>query len=185
MNSYKNEGIVLKKNNLSETDQIVTLFTKDFGKISLLAKGVRRLTSRKRGCLEVFNQVKFFAIKTKGIDIVTEVDTIKNFFTCRKDLKKIAVAYEITEVVDKLSAEENEQSDLYFLLIECLLKIQQASLSDVGSVFDFFGKESLKILGYWPREQLFPAFFNVGDYIENIIEREIKSRKFLSKILYK
>ena len=85
-------------------------------------------------------------------------------------------------MVDKLSAEENEQSDLYYLLIESLLQIQQASLNDVGQVFDFFGKESLKILGYWPREQPFPVYFNVGDYIENIIEREIKSRKFLSKI---
>ena len=54
--SYKTEAIVLKRTNFGEADRLVTVFSQPRGKLVLLAKGIRRLTSRKKGHLELFNR---------------------------------------------------------------------------------------------------------------------------------
>ena len=59
--TYKTEGIILKRINFGEADRILTSYTKHFGKISLLAKGVRKITSRKGGNIELFNQTVLFS----------------------------------------------------------------------------------------------------------------------------
>jgi len=58
MKSYKAEGIVIKRKNFGEADRILTVFTKKYGKIKVLAKGVRRITSRRGPNVELFNQVE-------------------------------------------------------------------------------------------------------------------------------
>jgi len=68
--NYSSKGIVLAKRNFSETDRIIVLYTKNLGKISLIAKGVRKLKSRKRGSLEVFNLISFSAAKTRLLLII-------------------------------------------------------------------------------------------------------------------
>jgi len=55
--SYKTEAIVLKRVSFGEADRLVTVFSRNRGKLTLLAKGIRRLTSRKKGHLELFCQV--------------------------------------------------------------------------------------------------------------------------------
>ncbi len=52
------EGVVIKKTNFSEADKIVTIFTRDHGKITVLAKGLRRLSSKRSGSLDLFSLVK-------------------------------------------------------------------------------------------------------------------------------
>jgi len=61
--SYKAEGIILKRINFSEADKILTIFTKRHGKVRAIAKGVRRLTSRKAGSVELFNQAGLFLLE--------------------------------------------------------------------------------------------------------------------------
>lgn len=182
MNNLKSEGVILKRYNFGEADKIITVFSKHFGKMSLLAKGVRKLTSRKRSSLEIFNQIKFFAVGGKGMDIITEVETINSFSVLRKDLKKIAVAYELVEMVDKLMAEGSEQEEIYYLLAGYLEKIQDSQVENLFENLDSYARQLIKILGYWPKDKDFPGNFNTCLYIEEIAEKEIKSRKFLNRI---
>jgi len=79
MRSYKTEGIVLKRINYGEADRILTIYTKRHGKIRAIAKGVRKLTSRKAGSLELFNNVVLFLVKGKNLDIITEAQTVDLF----------------------------------------------------------------------------------------------------------
>lgn len=180
MDSYKTEGIVLKRINFGEADKIITLFTKHHGKVVCLAKGVRRLTSRKRGNLEIFSRVKFFAVRGKSMDIVTETELIESFSDWRGDLKKVTVAYQLCEIVDKLTAEKSEQEEVFTLLSSYLGKLEQAE--NYESYVDYFGGNILKILGYWPRTKPFPRDFSVSGYIEEISERELKSKKFFRNL---
>ncbi|MFH1792345.1 MAG: DNA repair protein RecO, partial [Patescibacteria group bacterium] len=57
--NYSTEAIILATKDYSEADRILVVYTKDFGKLSLIAKGVRKTTSKKRGHLEIFNYLKF------------------------------------------------------------------------------------------------------------------------------
>lgn len=180
--TYKSEGVVLKRTNFGEADKIITVYSKHYGKVTLLAKGIRRLTSRKRGDLEVFNQVTFFASKGRGIDIVTETELVNSFSSWRKDLQKIASAYQVCEMVDRLTAEGNEQEEVYSLLVFCLKAIAVTEQKNLAVLINSFGINLLKDLGFLPKDKILPQNFNVTAYIEDIIERELKSKKFLSKI---
>jgi len=179
LRTYKTEGIVLKRTNFGEADKIVTFYTKDYGKLVALAKGVRRLTSRKRGSLEIFNQVVFFAAKGKSLDIITEVETRQTYSQWRKDLKKVGAAYEMAEMVDRLTAEGSEQKEIYELLCSYLQRLKTTSKQNLPLFVNSFGQSLLRYLGFWPKNKSFPANFNVEVKIEEIIERELMSKRFL------
>jgi len=182
MNTYKTEGVVLKRTNFGEADRLVTLYTKHYGKLTCLAKGIRKLTSRKRGDLEIFNSVSFLASRGKGMDIITETEAVKTFSEWRKNLKKVASAYEVCEMLDRLTAENSEQEEVYDLLIDYLKRLGQTSEGNLSFWVDSFAGNLLKLLGFWPKNKDFPLNFNVSLYIEEIIERDLKSKKFLKKI---
>ena len=74
--SFTSEGFVLARRNFGEADRIIDIYSKDKGKISLIAKGIRRPKSRKRGHLEIFSKISFQAINGKGMGILTEAETI-------------------------------------------------------------------------------------------------------------
>lgn len=114
--SYKVQGIVLKRLNFSEADRLITIYTKHHGKLSLLAKGVRKPTSRKKGHLELFTLAKLQVAKTKSIDLITEADTIDNFSSLRKNLNRVRIAYLLSELIDKLTAEGQDQEEVFDLL---------------------------------------------------------------------
>ena len=84
--SYSEEGIVLARKNYGEADRIVSIYSQNHGRISSIAKGVRKLSSRKRGHLEVFSHIRFQAVNGKGLDLMTEVETVENFGEIRKSL---------------------------------------------------------------------------------------------------
>ena len=71
LRTYSSEGIVLSRKNYGEADRILVILSKNFGKLSLLAKGIRKIKSKKRGSLEIFCQIKFSAVNGHGFDIMT------------------------------------------------------------------------------------------------------------------
>lgn len=182
MNTYKSEGVVLKRTNFGEADKIITVYSKHHGKVTLLAKGIRRLTSRKRGNLEVFNQVAFFASRGKGIDIVTEAETLDSFYVWRKDLTKVAVAYQLCELVDKLTVEESDQEEVYELLVDNLKSLNCLEKEKNNKFLGSFSIRLLTLLGYWPKGKLVPKNFKASAFVEEIIEKELKCKNFLNKL---
>jgi DNA repair protein RecO (recombination protein O) len=182
MNTYKSQAIVLKRINFGEADKIVTFYTKHFGKVTCLAKGIRRLSSRKRGNLEIFNKITFFANKGKGMDFVTETELLESFSGWRGDLNKVATAYQLCEMVDKLTAEESETDEVYELLAEFLEKLKSLDLEKRSFFLGDFGLKLLTILGYWPKGKPVPKNFRTSVFVEEIIEKELKAKNFLSKI---
>ena len=125
MHGFKTEGIVLKRRNFGEADRILTVFSKDRGKISILAKGVRRITSRRAGNVELLNRVSIFLHPTKGMPILTEAISLDTYSKLKMDLTLSTVAFHIIELVDKLTAEGQESSNLYFNLTKVLEKLEK------------------------------------------------------------
>jgi len=181
--SYKTEGIVLRRFDFGEADKIIVFFTKHCGKISCLAKGVRRLSSRKRGNLEIFNRVSLSLIKGKKLDIVSEAEAIETYALWRKNLKKVAAAYEICEMVDKLTAENVEQEEIYNLLNLYLKKLENIDERNLPNFLSSFGQSLLVFLGFWPKNKNFPINFNIFNFVEQTIEKNLKSSDFLRKVL--
>ena len=183
MKTLSTEGIVLKRYNIGEADKVVTLYSKHYGKISCIAKGVRRMISRKRGSLEIFSQVKIFASIGKGMMVITEVELVSSNTLLRSNLKKIAVAYQICELVDRLTPENHEQDDVFNLLVNSLDSLSKVEEKCLNSLLVDFSMELLKLLGYWPRDKCIPRSFSPSSFIEDIIERKLKSKKFMKSCL--
>src|SRR5690554_4052561 len=125
--TYKSEAIILSRKNYSEADRILTLYTKNYGKLTVIAKGVRKPKSRKRGALEVFTQISFSAVKGKNMDIITEAVIMDSFDLIRDDLAKISVAYFMMEIINKTSGESEENMMVYKQLVQNLNMLQTRS----------------------------------------------------------
>ncbi len=90
---YRTEAVVLKRSDFGEADRLLTLYTPRLGKCRVLAKGVRRLTSRKAGHLELFTHAQLLVAKARSLDIVTQAETIDAYANLRKDLLRASRAY--------------------------------------------------------------------------------------------
>lgn len=177
--TYRTEGIILKGFNFGETDRILTIFTKHYGKIKARAPGVRRLTSRKAGNLELFNQARIFLVKGKTFDILTEAETIESFEKARDDLKKVSLFYYLVEIVDRLTPEGQENQLVYEYLTEAFKNITQGNSLRKEAIS--FQKNILKFLGFGlPQTQ---DFQTLNTFIENIIERKLNTPLIFRKVL--
>ena len=202
MNSFKTEGIILKRRDFGEADRIVTVFSLHRGKISILAKGVRRITSRRAGNIELLNRVSMYLYQGKGMPILTEAESLDTYFKLKGDLILSTYAYHILELVDKLTAENQENRKLYTGLVEVLKRLEKNPrqilvrafeakiLSNLGFL-SFSGGilRKLEILSWDEIEEIKPDEKDAMElervlryHLERVIEVPLKSRQFLKRI---
>ena|SRR3990167_44259 len=203
MRGFKTEGIILKRRNFGEADRILTVFTLQKGKISVIAKGVRRITSRRAGNVELLNRVIMFLYQGQGMPILTEAEGIESFENLKSDLVLSTVAFHIIELVDKLTAENQENRVLYEHLVNVLKRLEinprqifirafeVKILSNLGFA-TFQGQKILEDLEYssWDeiekmkidKKQALELEQVLSYHLERVIEGSLKSRKFLKKI---
>jgi DNA repair protein RecO (recombination protein O) len=152
---YQDEAVVIKHLDFEETSRILTLCTKYHGKVAAIAKGVRRLHSRKAGSLEQFNQIRVFLAEGKNLDIVTEVEVLQSFHQLSQSLKAAALAYQMCELVDSLTPERQENTGIYKLLVTGLKAVRRGK-SDFYQLKRCFQIKLLKLGGFWPETRLIP-----------------------------
>lgn len=172
MRGFKVKGIILKRTDYSEADRILTIFSKEKGKVRAIAKGVRKLTSRKATALELFNHSEIFITDSKGMGIVTEAIAENSFKKWRNDLIRVGVAYYFCEIVDKLTADEEKHKEVFELLHHALSRLENKNLKQ--QVFEF-ECELLKMLGYGEHVSPDGSNGSLHKYIETITERKIHS----------
>lgn len=177
--SYTSEGFVLSRRNFGEADRIIDIYSKDKGKISLIAKGVRRPKSRKRGHLEVFGKISFQATTGKGMGIMTEAETIDDYSAVRGSMKKISLAYYFMEVAGKITHEGGESAGIYLLLSDFMNELKTAK--KLKSLRMDFVTKLLKLLGFWPKDKDLPF---PDEKLEEVMERQIASVR-VGKIMLK
>lgn len=170
MQFVADEGFVIKRKNYGEADRLLTIFTKENGKITAIAKGVRRITSRRGALLEPFNLIKFNTVQSYSMKVLTEVELKSSFEDIKKDLngyKKILIA---CELIDTLCAEEVRLVKIYHDLLDFACDSgRYASLLD-------FKTDLLVNLGYWNNDRKFATDDDSYRFIESIIEKRLKSR---------
>jgi len=149
-----------------------------FGKIDLLAKGVRRTKSKKRGHLEVFNYVKLSASKSKFIDIITEAEVVEPFSEIRKSLNKISLAYYFVELINKTVPEMEINQNVFDLLLGYLDKLKKTnSLKSLKKEYEY---SLIGQLGFWPKGK---NIDNPSKFLENIVERKVNSARVGKRVL--
>ncbi len=180
MRSYCLEGIIIKRVNVGEADKILTLFTKESGKVVLKVKGVRKLQSKRAGSLELFNHVRVFVVKGRGsLDLLTEVILLNTFSSWRKFLGRVNLAYQLAEAVDKLTPENQSHPEIFTLLLSAFLDIENLDSNWKLKIENWLINLIIE-LGYWPEDKKFTG--DIYKFIEDIISRPLYSPKILDKL---
>lgn len=175
---FKGEGVVIGRRNWGEADRIVVIFTKQFGKMSVLAKGIRRVKSKKRGHMEMFSRFRFSGVFGHGLPLINEAELINNYFEIREKLKKTAVGYYFCEVIGKVTREGEPNPVLYDLLNYYLTKlVKTENLSEMRKEFV---REMLVVLGFWPKNKILD---DPDDYLEQVMEKKVNSVRVGKKML--
>lgn len=178
MHSFTDEGVVLKKQDFSEADRLLTILTRDHGKIKVLAKGVRRPTSRKGGNLDLLNHVQIFVARGKNLDLVTQAQAVNTFSSIKNDVKDISKAYYLCEITDRLCAEEVPSIFIFNLLVQTLDGLLNRSTK---KIWDFEYK-LLEHLGFISEDQK-AVKRGLRGYVEEIIERQLSTPIFYHALL--
>jgi DNA repair protein RecO (recombination protein O) len=147
--SFRVEAIVLRHADWGEADRLLTLYTRESGKVRAIAKGARRIRSRKAGHLEPFTQVVLQLARGRDLLIVTQADTMNAFLPLGSDLTKTGNASYAVELLDRFTyEEESENYPVYVLLAEILQRI--AAEEDPWLALRYYEVRLLDYLGYRP-----------------------------------
>lgn len=111
--TYKTEGVILKRWDYKEQDRMVRVLTKDRGKITTRAIGARKITSKLSGHLEPFIHTDLFIARSKTIDIIAGSNTIHCHAQLRHSLLHGAIASYACEVIDRWTEERHRDSELF------------------------------------------------------------------------
>ncbi len=168
---YRTEGIVLKRSDFGEADRLLVLLTPGYGKLRVLAKGVRKVPSRKAGHVEPFMRSQFLIARGRDLDIVTQAEAVDTYVALRGDLGRASYAYYLMELADAFSEEGGENPVLYELLTRTLERL--AGGAEPTLLARHFEMRLLLCAGYRPELQRCvscgtshepgPAFFSPGD----------------------
>ncbi len=93
-------AIVLSRKNIKESDQMISLFTREQGKVEVLAKGIKKITSKNSSNLEILSLVEIEIAKGKEVDHLTKVQSVKIFKNIYDDFDKIFIANYVVKIAD-------------------------------------------------------------------------------------
>jgi len=147
--SYRTQAIVLGHIEYGEADRILKLFTFEKGKITAIAKGVRKIRSRKAGHLEPFTRVNLFLAKGRNLDIVTQAETVDSYMGLREDLERVAFASYVVEVLDRFTYEEGQNVSMFRLLADTLSRLE--TQNNLETVVHYYEIRMLDLLGFRPQ----------------------------------
>ena len=148
--SVRVDAVVLRHSDYGEADRLLTVFTRQMGKLRVIAKGARKIASRKAGHIEPFTHVRLQLAKGKDMFLVTQADTVDAYLPLRDDLTLTGQAAYVLELLDRFSYEEQTESPSTFkLLTETLARL--AAQADVWVVIRYYEMRLLDHVGFRPQ----------------------------------
>ena len=146
---YRVSAIVLKRREQGEADRLLTVMTRDRGKLTLLAKGVRKPASRKAGHIEPFTYVELLVAKGKSLDLVTQAETLEAHRALREDLWRSSWAYYVVELADAFTQDDDPNAPLFDLVLETLSRLNAGF--DPALAVRYYELHLLSLVGYQPQ----------------------------------
>jgi len=150
MPAEKASALVLRTVEFMETSLVVTLFTREFGKVRGLAKGARRLKGPFESAIDLLAlcRIVFLRKSSDALDLVTEAKLQRRFRPARRDLSSLYAGYYIAELLDGLTDDYDPHPELFDLADESLLAL--SSGEPVATRVARFELVALRILGHLP-----------------------------------
>lgn len=151
MSLQKTEAVILRGINHGETSKILTVYTREFGKVAVMAKGSRSSKSRFGGTLEPLNHLSilFYEKKSREVQLLNQADLISAFPAIHADLEKTAIALAVCELLNQLQVGQEPNPLLFRLLLSTLNSIAAAGNNGMNC-FRAFQIHLFDIMGFRP-----------------------------------
>jgi DNA repair protein RecO len=147
------QAIVLSRRDIREADQIISVYTRESGKREMLARGVKKITSKNSAYLEPCSVVDVAVASGKELEYVTSVYPIDYYPGIRSDLRKSRVAQFVMQICHRLLRVHEADEQMYHLLRNWLRYLEDTSDVSLTDV-DFFFLRLLRLLGMEPQLSL-------------------------------
>lgn len=148
--SFRASAIVLRHSDWGEADRLLTLYTREQGMVRALAKGARKVTSRKAGHLQPFTHITVQLAKGRDLLIVTQVETVNAFLPLHDNLMKTGYAAYAIELLLRFSYEdEGANPSIFRLLVETLERLEKEE--DAWLPLRYYEMRFLDAVGFRPQ----------------------------------
>ena len=145
---YRTEAVVLRRQDLGEADRLLTVYSLDYGKLRLVAKGARRPRSRKAGHLEPFTRVQLLLARGRELDIITQAEAIETYPGVRDNLIHLGQTAYVVEMLDRFTVEREVNRTLYHLLVHTLERL--VDCGEPAAAIRYYELRLLDQIGYRP-----------------------------------
>jgi DNA repair protein RecO (recombination protein O) len=173
--TFAGVGLVLKRSNAGEADRIITLFTRDHGKLVCLAKGIRKITSTKKSHLEPGNLTKIYGITTRGMPLLTQAQLITDHALTKASLESMRRLVQILELTDRLFTENQAEPELFDDVIAIITQLNK-TVPNIDAVRHQL-YHLIQNLGYHEYDKT--KYANLWEYIAEITDRPLNGANFL------
>lgn len=167
-------GLILKKWRTRDNDQLLTVYTKELGKIMVFGRGAQKLTSRRLGALDTLNYVQLVVKEFGHSYSLREVNLKSSLQSLKQDFDKKKHLLLIVEIIDKLTSLNQQDLPLFKYLHVFLKKQADQSISSN----EFFNQtiELLRIMGYSLPPKTIRSWVTLEQYVESLTQRKLSSK---------
>ena len=125
----KTEAIVLNRRDFRETSVIADFYTRDFGKMTGLLKGIRQEPAKFASTVEPFsyNEIIFYQKRNSALHLVSQCDLRQDFYNLKKDLSKLSLCSIIAEMTNEIMAPEDKNESVFNLTLDTLREIEASN----------------------------------------------------------
>lgn len=149
MNQRRTSAIVLKRVEYGEADRILTVLTPDVGKLSLMAKGVRKVKSKLAGGIELFSTSEISYLPGRGsVGTLVSSRLIRHYGHIVQDIDRTMLGYELIKLLDKVTEDEPESA--YYDLLEQAFSVLDDQNISVDFIRTWFSAQLLRLAGHTP-----------------------------------
>lgn len=173
--SISDLGIIIHQIRFGEADKFVFIFTARHGLIKVVAKGARRLTSKKSPHLDNLNLIKFQTNRGDIPQYLAQVETVNAFSPIKADLKKTRTCFYLTEILHRTLAEGETDEALFAALKKFLEDLNLSAETDCRHLAVEFQHYLIERLGFSPPKSAEPAA--LVSYFESLIDRPLVSAR--------
>ncbi|SCW48466.1 DNA replication and repair protein RecO [Paenibacillus tianmuensis] len=165
---YRVQGIVIRSMDYGEGNKIITLFTREHGKLSVVARGAKKVKSRYGSSAQLFTCGDYLFFKSGQLGTLNHAEIIEPFHKIREDLHKAAHASYLSELTDRMLGDQEGQPFLYDQLKASLQAIQEDK--DLQIIDHLYEMKMFVLAGYTPeleqcvvcREKAEPFAISIG-----------------------
>lgn len=172
--TYSDRGIVIRSVDSGEADKFVSIISENHGLGSYVARGARRITSRKAPHLDLFNLVRFSVGRGENPRYLNQVESVAFFPGIKKDFAKVGLSLTFAEILSNTLPLDVEDREIYLSLKSFLESLEKTEgKREINRLGRRFGLFLMRHLGYPPPKS--PETDNLSGYFEALMNRKIIS----------